>query len=73
MPFLAVLVLWLAIIFGSFGLFARPNVTAVAALLVFAVSAASAIFLILELSHPFSGLMAISNTPLSNALPRIGP
>jgi Protein of unknown function (DUF4239) len=73
MPFLAVLVLWLAIIFGSFGLFARPNVTAVAALLVFAVSAASAIFLILELGHPFSGLMAISNIPLSNALPPIGP
>jgi hypothetical protein len=73
MPFLAVLILWLAIIFASFGLFARPNAVVFAALLVFAISAASAIFLVLELGHPFSGLMTISNEPLSNALAPIAP
>jgi Protein of unknown function (DUF4239) len=73
MPFLAVLVFWLAIIFASFGLFARPNAIVVAALLVFALSAASAIFLILELGHPFSGLMTICSAPLSNALAPLGP
>lgn len=73
MPFLAVLVLWLAIIFASFGLFSNPNAIVVAALFVFAVSAASAIFLILELSHPFSGLMTISSAPLINALAPLGP
>jgi hypothetical protein len=72
MPFLAVLVFWLAIIFASFGLFARPNPTVVTALFVCAVSAASAIFLILELGHPFSGLMTISSAPLSNALAPLG-
>jgi hypothetical protein len=73
MPFLAVLVLWLAIIFASFGLFSNPNTIVVAALFVIAISAASAIFLILELSHPFSGLMTISSAPLSNALAPLGP
>ena len=68
LPFLAVLVFWLAIIFSSFSLFSRLNPIAVAALLVFALSASGAIFLILELSQPFSGLMQISSTPLRNAL-----
>jgi hypothetical protein len=71
-PFIAVLVFWLAIIFVSFGLFARPNLTIVAALLASAFSASAAIFLILDLSHPFSGLMAIPSTPLSNALAPLG-
>src|SRR5258708_7584250 len=66
MPFLAVLILWLAAIFVSFGLFARPNAIIVSALCVSAVSAASAIFLILELGHPFTRLMEISSAPLSN-------
>jgi hypothetical protein len=73
MPFLAVLLFWLAAIFVSFGLFARPNAMVVSALFVCALSAASAIFLILELGHPFSGLMEISSAPLSNALLPLGP
>lgn len=73
MPFLAVLVFWLTIIFTSFGLFTRPNATVVAALLICALSTSSAIFLILELGHPFSGLMTISSAPLSNALVPVGP
>ena len=73
MPFLAVLVFWLAAIFVSFGLFARPNAMVVAALFVCALSATSAIFLILELGHPFSGLMEISSAPLSNVLAPLGP
>jgi hypothetical protein len=40
----------------------------VATLFVSALSASTAIFLILELSHPFTGLMSISSDPLLNAL-----
>jgi hypothetical protein len=43
MPFLAMLVLWLTIIFASFGLFSRLNPTAVSVLFVCALSAAGAI------------------------------
>jgi len=67
-PFLAILVLWLIIIFASFSLFSALNATVFTCLSLFALSASCAIFLILELSHPFSGLMMISSAPLRHAL-----
>ena len=68
MPFLLVLIFWLTIIFMSFALFAKPNPVIMGALLIFAVSATGAIYLILELSQPFTGLLQISSEPLRNAL-----
>lgn len=68
MPFLVVLVSWLAIIFASYSLFADNNMTTFVALGVFALSASASIFLILELSQPFTGLMMISSDPLRHAL-----
>jgi hypothetical protein len=67
-PFLAILVLWIVIIFASFSLFSDLNVTVFTCLSLFALSASCAIFLILELGKPFSGLMMISSAPLRNAL-----
>ena len=67
-PFLAILAFWLVIIFASFSLFSPLNVTVFTCLSVFALSAACAIFLILELSRPFTGLLSISSAPLRNAL-----
>lgn len=72
LPFLVLLVCWLVIIFGSFGLFARPNPTLLVALFVCALSAASAIFLILELDQPFAGVIQISSTPMREALGHLG-
>ena len=68
MPFLVVLVSWLAIIFASYSLFADNNATTTIALCIFALSASASIFLILELSQPFKGLMMISSEPLRSAL-----
>jgi hypothetical protein len=68
LPFLVVLVFWLAMIFASFGMFSRPNPTVIAALIVCVVSASGALFLVLELSEPFAGLMQISSAALRNAL-----
>jgi hypothetical protein len=73
MPFLVVLVSWLAIIFASFSLFADNNATTIVALGIFALSASASIFLILELSQPFTGLMMISSEPLRNALASLSP
>jgi hypothetical protein len=67
-PFLAILAFWLVIIFASFSLFSPLNVTVFTCLSLFALSAACAIFLILELSQPFTGLLMISSAPLRNAL-----
>jgi hypothetical protein len=66
--FVAVLGFWLVIIFASFSLFSPLNVTVSVALSLFALSAASAIYFILELSQPFTGLLRLSSAPLRNAL-----
>jgi hypothetical protein len=73
MPFLLVLISWLTIIFASFSLFAENNATTITALGIFALSASASIFLILELSQPFTGLMMISGEPLRNALGPLSP
>jgi hypothetical protein len=72
LPFAAVLIFWLAIIFASFCLFAPLNPTLIVALVVFALSASAALFLIAEMSEPFSGLMQIPSAPLRNALAPLG-
>ena len=70
--FLLILVFWLTIIFGSFGLFAPRNPIATVALLLCSLSVAGAIFLILEMAHPFGGLIEISSAPMRDALAHLG-
>jgi hypothetical protein len=65
---LAILAFWLVIIFASFSLFSPLNVTVFTCLSLFDLSAACAIFLILELSQPFTGVLMISSAPLRSAL-----
>jgi hypothetical protein len=67
-PFVAVLILWLAALFLSFGLFAPRNSTVIATMFLCALSVSTAIFLILELELPIGGLIQISSAPLHNAL-----
>jgi len=72
-PFLAVLLLWLIILFAGFSLMAPANATTLASLVICALSVSGAIFLILELAQPFSGIMVIQSEPLRNALPAFSP
>lgn len=72
-PFIAILVFWLVIIFASFSLFAEMNVTTLTCLALFALSASCALYLILELSQPFTGLLMIPSAPLRDALGPIVP
>src|SRR5262252_1942479 len=65
---LAILVLWLVVIFLGFSVLAPPNVTSLLALMVSALAVSGAIFLILELDEPFGGLIGISSEPMLNAL-----
>lgn len=69
---LVVLVAWLSVIFGTFGLFAPRNGTVIAAFVVCALSAAGAIFLIEELSTPLYGIARVSVAPMRNALAHLG-
>jgi hypothetical protein len=68
MPFLVVLVFWLAAIAASLTLFAPRNGTLVVISIICAISFGSAIFLILEMDQPYTGLIKISDVPLRNAL-----
>lgn len=72
-PFLVVLVFWLFILFMSFSLFSPINPMALGAIVVIALSASGAIFLILEMYQPFSGMMQIDSGPLRNALASLAP
>jgi len=72
MPFLVLLVSWLALIFASFGLFSPRNATVIIVLFICAVSAAASLFLILELDQPYQGFVKISSAPLHKALMYMG-
>jgi hypothetical protein len=67
-----VVVLWLTVIFVSFGIFAPFNATAIGSLIVAAVSVSGAIFLILEMYTPYSGVVQVSSAPLRAALSQLG-
>lgn len=69
---LGVLVIWLTIIFVTFGLFAPHNATVVASLFVAALSAAGAILLILEMYRPFEGLIQVPSAPLRMVISSLG-
>jgi len=71
-PLLVVVVFWLTILFISFGLFAPFNATVIGTLLVCAMSVSGAMFLVLELEKPFTGIIQISRTPVLHALDALG-
>jgi hypothetical protein len=70
--FLVVLVFWLCLLFAGFGLFAPRNATVIVAFVLCALAVSSAIFLILEMNHPFNGLIKVSDLPLRYALSQLG-
>jgi Protein of unknown function (DUF4239) len=71
-PFLVILLFWLTAIFASFSLFSPLNPVSIGALLVIAASASGALYLIFELSQPFSGLMQIPRSTIADALSAFG-
>ena len=67
-PFLAVLMLWLMIVFAIFGLSSPPNAVVIATVLLCTLSVSSALFLILDFDGPFTGLLKVSSQPIRDAL-----
>jgi hypothetical protein len=67
-----VVVLWLTVILASFGLFAPTNTTVIVSSAVSALSVSGAIFLILEMYAPYSGVIQVSSAPLRAALAHLG-
>jgi hypothetical protein len=67
-PFLVLLIFWLAIVFASFGLFAPGNPTALAALLLCSLAVAGGIALIEDLSDARSGFIQFPSDSMRKAL-----
>jgi hypothetical protein len=72
MPLLVILICWVMAIFVSFGLYAPPNPTVIATILIGALAVSAAIFIIVEMYSPFSGMMKISSAPIREAINQIG-
>jgi hypothetical protein len=72
-PLLAAVALWLVFIFATATVLAPPNPTTLIALAAAVCSVVVAIFLILELDQPFSGMLRLSSAPFQYALPQLGP
>ncbi len=64
LPFAAVVVLWLAVVFGSFGLFAPRNATTVVALFFSVLAVAMAFKLLLDLDNPFDRGVRLTPPPI---------
>jgi Protein of unknown function (DUF4239) len=67
-PLLAVVTSWLIAIFISFGIFAPTNSTVMVTLIVCALAVSAAIFIIMEMYAPFSGILKISPAAVRDAL-----
>jgi hypothetical protein len=67
-PFYWVLVFWLIILFGSFGLRAPPNSMSVIVIALCAISVTIAMFVILDMDIPYGGMFGIPSTSMRNAL-----
>ncbi len=67
-PFLVALAFWLGVLFLGFGLVARFHTTVAAALLIGSLSVSAAVYLILELGSPYSGLIQLSDAPIRTVL-----
>jgi hypothetical protein len=69
---LVVVAFWASLLFFGDGLVATPNAVTVASHLLGAIAVASAVFLILELSHPYSGVIRLSPVPLDHLMLQLG-
>jgi len=66
------LIAWLIVLFVSFGIFAPRNPLVLAGLLASSVAICGAVLLILEMYHPQSGLIRVSDAPLRAAMQQLG-
>jgi hypothetical protein len=63
---------WLAWLFATFGLQAPANPTVIGGMLVCALSIAAAVILVVDMAHPYIGVIHVSDVPSRTALMHIG-
>lgn len=67
-PLITLLVLWLMLIFGSFGYRAPRNAVVIGSFVLAAALVAGAIYLILDMDVPFQGLIRVARTPVERVI-----
>jgi hypothetical protein len=72
-PLIIIVVSWAMLLFFGFGVTSGLNPTSLAALAFGSFAVASAIFLILELNRPLSGLFRVPAAPIERAIAALGP
>lgn len=70
--FMVMVTVWIAALFLVFGMLSPRNTTVAAVLLMCALAAAGALYLVLEMERPFDGIIQISERPALAALEHIG-
>ncbi len=70
--FLVILLFWLTMLYTTFGMLAPRNATVITVMFIGALAVATAVFLIVEMSHPMEGAMKVSSGPLRKALEHLG-
>ena len=71
MPLIVLLLAWLGMAFGVFGLSSPRNIVVSLTILLCAISVSSAVYLILDMDSPLDGLIKVSSAPLRGALQHI--
>jgi Protein of unknown function (DUF4239) len=67
-PMMVMIVVWLILIFASFGYQAPRNAAVVVTIVASAATIAGSIYLVFDMDRPFSGSLQVSPTPLQRAL-----
>ena len=70
-PLLGVVVVWLSLVFASFGYNAPRNRVVIITFVLCAACIGGAMFLILQMDRPFEGLIKVSPAPLEKALAHV--
>jgi hypothetical protein len=71
-PLVLVVVAWAFCLFVSYGLMHAQSLDALAALAVGAIAVGTAVYLLIDLSHPYSGLFQVSSDPIRQTLEFMG-
>jgi Kef-type K+ transport system membrane component KefB len=73
LPFLAVVIFWLCMLFLSYAAFAPVNPVVIGAMIISAVSVSIALNVIVDMDHPFRGIIRISPASMQQALDDMKP
>jgi hypothetical protein len=71
-PLIDIVVAWTVFIFIGFGMIHASNLASLAAMAVGAIAVSTAVYLVIDLSQPYSGVFRVSPAPIEEVLTEMG-